>query len=63
MALVALFLLAERQVYLARAVQRLDPVKLLLAQAAVGPYREWPAGGALAVAIVAAHRTEVVCLM
>jgi len=29
------FLLAERQVYLARAVQRLDPVKLLLAQAAV----------------------------
>jgi drug/metabolite transporter (DMT)-like permease len=30
------FLLAERQVYLARAVQRLDPVKLLLAQATVG---------------------------
>jgi drug/metabolite transporter (DMT)-like permease len=29
-------LLAERQVYLARAVQRLDPVKLLLAQAVVG---------------------------
>jgi drug/metabolite transporter (DMT)-like permease len=29
------FLLAERQVHLARAVQRLDPVKLLLAQAAV----------------------------
>jgi drug/metabolite transporter (DMT)-like permease len=29
-------LLAERQVYLARAVQRLDPVKLLLAQATVG---------------------------
>jgi drug/metabolite transporter (DMT)-like permease len=28
-------LLAERQIYLARAVQRLDPVKLLLAQAAV----------------------------
>ena len=30
------FLLAERLVYLARAVQRLDPVKLLLSQAAVG---------------------------
>jgi drug/metabolite transporter (DMT)-like permease len=30
------FLLAERQVYLARAVQRLDPVKLLLAQATIG---------------------------
>jgi drug/metabolite transporter (DMT)-like permease len=30
------FLLAERQVYLARAVQRLDPVKLLLAQATMG---------------------------
>src|SRR6266852_1432434 len=30
------FLLAERTVYLARAVQRLDPVKLLLAQAVVG---------------------------
>lgn len=30
------FLLAERTVYLARAVQRLDPVKLLLAQAAIG---------------------------
>jgi len=29
-------LLAERTVYLARAVQRLDPVKLLLAQALVG---------------------------
>jgi drug/metabolite transporter (DMT)-like permease len=29
-------LLAERTVYLARAVQRLDPVKLLLAQAIVG---------------------------
>lgn len=29
-------LLAERVVYLARAVQRLDPVKLLLSQAAVG---------------------------
>ncbi|PYM96678.1 MAG: hypothetical protein DME04_01110 [Candidatus Rokuibacteriota bacterium] len=29
-------LLAERTVYLARAVQRLDPVKLLLAQAGVG---------------------------
>jgi drug/metabolite transporter (DMT)-like permease len=29
-------LLAERTVYLARAVQRLDPVKLLLAQAVVG---------------------------
>jgi drug/metabolite transporter (DMT)-like permease len=29
-------LLAERQVYLARAVQYLDPVKLLLAQAAIG---------------------------
>ena len=29
-------LLAERQVYLARAVQRLNPVKLLLAQATVG---------------------------
>jgi drug/metabolite transporter (DMT)-like permease len=29
-------LLAERQVYLARAVQRLEPVKLLLAQATVG---------------------------
>ena len=33
---VAGFLLAERTVYLARAVQRLDPVKLLLAQAVVG---------------------------
>jgi drug/metabolite transporter (DMT)-like permease len=30
------FLLAERTVYLARAVQRLDPVKLLLAQAVIG---------------------------
>ncbi|HXH82519.1 MAG TPA: DMT family transporter [Candidatus Tectomicrobia bacterium] len=30
------FLLAERTVYLARAVQRLDPVTLLLSQAAVG---------------------------
>jgi drug/metabolite transporter (DMT)-like permease len=30
------FLLAERLVYLARAVQRLDPVKLLLSQAAIG---------------------------
>jgi drug/metabolite transporter (DMT)-like permease len=30
------FLLAERQIYLARAVQRLDPVKLLLTQATVG---------------------------
>ena len=29
-------LLAERTIYLARAVQRLDPVKLLLAQAVVG---------------------------
>jgi len=29
-------LLAERTVFLARAVQRLDPVKLLLAQAVVG---------------------------
>lgn len=33
---VSAFLLAERQVYLARAVQRLDPVTLLLAQATVG---------------------------
>src|SRR5207244_10771288 len=33
---VAGVLLAERTVYLARAVQRLDPVKLLLAQAVVG---------------------------
>jgi len=33
---VAGVLLAERTVYLARAVQRLDPVKLLLAQAMVG---------------------------
>jgi len=33
---VAGFLLAERTVYLARAVQRLNPVKLLLAQAVVG---------------------------
>jgi len=33
---VAGVLLAERTVYLARAVQRLDPVKLLLAQAIVG---------------------------
>ncbi len=33
---VSAFLLAERQIYLARAVQRLDPVKLLLAQATVG---------------------------
>lgn len=30
------FVLAERTVYLARAVQHLDPVKLLLAQAAIG---------------------------
>jgi drug/metabolite transporter (DMT)-like permease len=30
------FLLAERLVYLARALQQLDPVKLLLSQAAVG---------------------------
>jgi drug/metabolite transporter (DMT)-like permease len=34
--LVSGFLLAERTVYLARAVQRLDPVKLLLAQAVIG---------------------------
>lgn len=33
---VSAFLLAERTVYLARAVQRLDPVKLLLSQAAIG---------------------------
>ena len=33
---VSAFLLAERLVYLARAVQRLDPVKLLLSQAVVG---------------------------
>jgi drug/metabolite transporter (DMT)-like permease len=33
---VSAFLLAERQVYLARAVQRLDPVTLLLAQATMG---------------------------
>jgi drug/metabolite transporter (DMT)-like permease len=30
------FILAERTIYLARAVQRLDPVKLLLAQAVIG---------------------------
>jgi drug/metabolite transporter (DMT)-like permease len=33
---VSAFVLAERQVYLARAVQRLEPVKLLLAQATIG---------------------------
>ena len=33
---VSAFLLAERLVYLARALQQLDPVKLLLSQAAVG---------------------------
>jgi drug/metabolite transporter (DMT)-like permease len=33
---VSAFLLAERLVYLARAVQKLDPVKLLLSQAAIG---------------------------
>lgn len=33
---VSALLLAERTVYLARAVQRLDPLKLLLAQAAMG---------------------------
>jgi drug/metabolite transporter (DMT)-like permease len=33
---VSAFLLAERLVYLARAVQQLDPVKLLLSQAAIG---------------------------
>jgi drug/metabolite transporter (DMT)-like permease len=33
---VSAFLLAERTVYLARAVQQLDPVKLLLAQAVIG---------------------------
>ncbi len=33
---VSALLLAERTVYMARAVQRLDPVKLLLAQSAVG---------------------------
>lgn len=33
---VSAFLLAERTVYLARAVQHLDPVKLLLAQAVIG---------------------------
>lgn len=33
---VSAFLLAERIVYLARAVQTLDPVKLLLAQAGIG---------------------------
>jgi drug/metabolite transporter (DMT)-like permease len=33
---VSAFLLAERTVYLARAVQRLDPVKILLAQATIG---------------------------
>lgn len=33
---VSAFLLAERTVYLARAVHHLDPVKLLLSQAAIG---------------------------
>jgi drug/metabolite transporter (DMT)-like permease len=33
---VSAFLLAERTIYLAQAVQRLDPVKLLLSQAAIG---------------------------
>ena len=33
---VSAFLLAERTMYLARAVQRLDPVKLILSQAAIG---------------------------
>jgi len=33
---VSAFLLAERQIFLARAVQRLDPLKLLLAQAVLG---------------------------
>jgi drug/metabolite transporter (DMT)-like permease len=33
---VSAFLLAERTVYLARAVQQLDPVKLILSQAAIG---------------------------
>lgn len=33
---VSALLLAERTVYLARAVQRLDPVKLLVSQAAIG---------------------------
>jgi drug/metabolite transporter (DMT)-like permease len=33
---VSAFLLAERLVYMARAVQTLDPVKLLLSQAAIG---------------------------
>jgi drug/metabolite transporter (DMT)-like permease len=34
--LVSAFVLAERTVYLARAVQRFDPVKLLLSQALIG---------------------------
>lgn len=33
---ISAFLLAERTVYLARAVQHLDPVKLLVSQAAIG---------------------------
>jgi len=45
---VSAFLLAERTVYLARVVRSLDPVKLLLAQAALGS----------AVFIVASALTE-----
>lgn len=40
---VSAFLLAERTVYLARVVRSLDPVKLLLAQAALGSaVSSWP---------------------
>lgn len=44
---VSAFLLAERLVYLARAVQTLDPVKLLLSQATIGSVL-FMAGSALA---------------
>src|SRR2546430_16334079 len=33
---VSAFILAERTIYLARAVQRVDPVKLLLSQVLIG---------------------------
>jgi drug/metabolite transporter (DMT)-like permease len=52
---VSALLLAERQIYLARAVQQLDPVKLLLAQATVGAaaFLTQPIFGVLLAALVA----------
>ena len=47
---VSAFLLAERLVYVARAVQTLDPVKLLLSQAAIGSVLFMAASGVVETA-------------